>query len=122
MKNFVRIPFYKLVQMIKYKAEEKGIRVEEVHERYTSGCSVLDRELPMKKYYNKSRRMTRGLFESNMGKYVHADINAAYNMILKWKYIKTRNKKWKLFKAIRKLYTGMLLSNYYDMIVIDKVL
>jgi len=122
MKNFVRIPFYKLVQMIKYKAEEKGIRVEEVHERYTSGCSVLDRELPMKKYYNKSRRMTRGLFKNNMGKYIHADINAAYNMILKWKYIKTRNKKWKLFKAIRKLYTGMLLSNYYDMIVIDKVL
>ena len=122
MKNFVRIPFYKLVQMIKYKAEEKGIRIEEVHERYTSGCSVLDRELPMKKCYNKSRRMTRGLFKSNMGKYIHADINAAYNMILKWKYIKIRNKKWKLFKAIRKLYTGMLLSNYYDMIVIDKAL
>ena len=58
MKNFVRIPFYKLVQMIKYKAEEKEIRREEVHERYTSGCSVLDRELPMKKCYNKSRRMT----------------------------------------------------------------
>ena len=43
-------------------------------------------------------------------------------MILKWKYIKNKNKKWKLFKTIRKLYTGMLLSNYYDMIVIDKIL
>lgn len=118
MKNFVQIPFYKLVQMIIYKAKEKGIRVEEVNERYTSGCSCLDRELPIKEKYNKSRRLTRGLFRSNEGKSIHADINAAYNMIIKWKYNKLKQKQWKSFKTIRKSYTGMLLSNYKDIIVI----
>ncbi len=42
--NFVFIPFYKLIKMIKYKAEEIGIHIIEQEESYTSKCSFLDNE------------------------------------------------------------------------------
>ena len=59
--NFVSIPFATLIDMIRYKAALAGIRVEVVSEQYTSGTSCLDGEMPEKRYYNKSRRISRGL-------------------------------------------------------------
>ena len=60
--NFVQLPFAKFIQMIKYKAESKGITVLLTEESYTSGTSFLDGELPTKDNYDKRRRVHRGLF------------------------------------------------------------
>ena len=81
--NFVSIPFYRFLQMIKYKAQLNGINVIFVNEAYTSGTSFFDNEIPNKANYNKARRKYRGLFITNTGKYINADINAAYQILYK---------------------------------------
>lgn len=80
---FVGIPYYQLIQMITYKANLVGIEVKIVEERFTSGTSYLDGELPTQIYYNKARRITRGQFRSNTGLIINADVNAAYQIIKK---------------------------------------
>ena len=67
---------------IQYKAENIGIKVIITEESYTSGTSFLDGELPIKKSYNKSRRITRGLFKTD-NKLINADLNASYQIIKK---------------------------------------
>ena len=79
--NFVSIPYNTLINMIEYKARLEGIEVRTVCESYTSGTSYLDGEDPTVKFYNKQRRITRGLFKSNSGICINADVNAAYQMI-----------------------------------------
>ena len=69
--------------MIQYKAEEVGIKVVVTEESYTSGTSFLDGEEPIKENYNKSRRVKRGLFKSNKGKLINADINGSLQIIKK---------------------------------------
>ena len=81
--NFVSIPFYRFLQMIQYKATSNGIDVVFVNESYTSGTSFLDNEIPNKANYNKTRRKHRGLFVTNTGKYVNADVDAAYQILCK---------------------------------------
>ena len=81
--NFVQIPSAKFIELLKYKAEEKGITVILTNESYTSGTSFLDDELPVKKFYNKSRRKHRGLFVSNKGKRINADVNGAFQIMRK---------------------------------------
>ena len=82
--TFQQIPFKRLIKMIKYKAEKEGINVIVVNESYTSGTSFLDEEKPTKKFYDKSRRKYRGLFISNEGKKINADVNAALQIIKKY--------------------------------------
>ena len=79
--NFVSIPYKTLTDMIAYKARLEGIEVKTVRESYTSGTSYLDGEKPTREYYDKERREERGLFRSNSGILINADINAAYQMI-----------------------------------------
>ena len=81
--NFVQIPFARLIEMIRYKAEEKGIAVILTEESYTSGTSFIDNELPTKENYNKARRIYRGLFVSNKGIKINADLNGAYQIVKK---------------------------------------
>lgn len=81
--DFVQIPFARFIEMIRYKAEEYGIAVILTEESYTSGTSFIDNELPVKENYNKSRRVHRGLFKSNAGTLINADLNAAYQIIKK---------------------------------------
>ena len=81
--NFVGIPHAIFIDKIKYKAENNGIRVIETEESYTSGTSFLDSEEPRKENYNKSRRVCRGLFKSNEGVIINADLNGAYQIIKK---------------------------------------
>lgn len=83
MKNFVQIPVFSLIPKLKYKLEEVGIELIEVNEAYTSGASFLDDGLPNKKDYNKERRVNRGLFKSNNGQLINADINGAYQILRK---------------------------------------
>ena len=79
--NFVSIPYKTLTDMIAYKARLEGIEVKTVRESYTSGTSYLDGEKPAREYYDKARRVKRGLFKSNSGVLINADINAAYQMM-----------------------------------------
>lgn len=81
--NFIYIPHAKFITMLRYKAEQSGIRFIKTEESYTSGTSFLDGELPVREFYNKSRRIHRGLFQCNSGKLVNADINASFQIIVK---------------------------------------
>lgn len=88
-KNFVQIPINKLVQKIEYKAKLEGIKVEKISEKYTSGVSAIDKEEIKKENYNKKRRISRGMFITNTGIKINADINGSLNILRK--YIKSSN-------------------------------
>ena len=78
--KFVQIPHAKLLELLKYKGEEKGINVVFQEESYTSKCDSLASE-PIQKHENyMGRRKKRGLFLSSTGKLIHADINASMNV------------------------------------------
>ncbi|NME81583.1 RNA-guided endonuclease TnpB family protein [Clostridium sp. SM-530-WT-3G] len=81
-KSFVQIPIQRLVELITYKAKLHGISIKLQEESYTSGCSAIDLEPITKKYYDKSRRIARGLFQSTYG-IVNADINGSLNILRK---------------------------------------
>lgn len=81
--NFITIPHEQFISKLKYKSENVGIRFIETEESYTSGTSFLDSEEPCKVNYDKSRRVYRGLFKSNNGTLINADLNGAYQIIKK---------------------------------------
>ena len=81
--KFVSIPFYKLLEMIKYKALEKGINVVVTEESYTSKCSFLDSEPLTKQTSYKGSRVKRGLFKSSNSILLNADVNGALNILRK---------------------------------------
>ena len=66
-----------------YKAAEQGITVIKQEESYSSKCSFLDNE-PIE-HHNKylGRRITRGLFKSQQGTIINADVNGEYNILKK---------------------------------------
>ncbi len=74
--KFHRIPFGRLIHLLTCKAEEVGIAVTKVDERYTSqrcsACGVV----------KKSHRIHRGLYAcSRCGTVLNADVNDARNML-----------------------------------------
>ena len=81
--NFVSIPYYKLIQQLEYKAEKQGITVIKQEESHSSKCSFLDNE-PIE-HHNEyiGRRIARGLFKSQKGIIINADVNGAYNILKK---------------------------------------
>ena len=81
--SFIQIPYNRLIEMIQYKAEEYGISVVLTEESYTSGTSFLDNEEPIKSNYRKERRVHRGLFQSNTGKLINADVNGSLQILKK---------------------------------------
>ena len=83
MQNFTYIPYDMFFKMLQYKCENNSIRFVMVDESYTSGTSFLDEEDPVKEKYNKKRRIHRGLFRSNKGEYINADVNGAYQILKK---------------------------------------
>ena len=85
IKNFVQIPIFKLYQLLEYKLNREGIHLIEVEESYTSGTSYLDNELPIVDNYRPSRRKQRGLFITNKGIKINADINGSKQIIKKIK-------------------------------------
>jgi len=83
-KSFVQIPIQRLKELIEYKAKIEGIELITVNETYTSGCSALDLEKLNRDNYNKSRRIERGLFKSNIGLTINADVNGSLNIMRKF--------------------------------------
>ncbi len=88
--NFVQIPHARFIAMLAYKAELVGIRVEITEESYTSKASLLDLDpLPVRKngddtkHTFSGKRVKRGLYRASNGRYIHADINGAGNVIRK---------------------------------------
>lgn len=81
--SFVGIPHKRFIEMIQYKAQNIGLNVVLQEESYTSGTSFLDKEKPIRANYNKSRRVSRGLFVSNKGVKINADVNGAYQILVK---------------------------------------
>ena len=81
--NFVEIPFNTLINQIKYKAEESGIKVIIQNEEHTSKCSFLDNESIEHHDEYMGKRIKRGIFRSKDGILMHADLNAVYNIIRK---------------------------------------
>lgn len=81
--KFVQIPYESFLQKLEYKCEEAGIQFIKTEEGYTSGTSFIDDELPIKENYDKSRRKYRGLFVSNNGIQINADVNGAYQIMRK---------------------------------------
>ena len=88
--NFTGIPFDVGINQILYKAENKGIKTIIREESYTSKSSFLDNDLiPINKknsdiqYQFSGKRIKRGLYQSNNGTLINADVNGAYNIMKK---------------------------------------
>ncbi len=81
--NFVLIPYLKIINQVRYKAEEEGVAVKLVEESYTSKCSFLDNEPMAHQQHYAGRRVKRGLFRSAQGILINADVNGGYNIIRK---------------------------------------
>ena len=96
--NFVYIPYKKIIDQIIYKCQMKGIEVIVREESYTSKASFLDYDyIPtineddeVKEFSGK--RIKRGLYRTNKGKRINADVNGAYNIMAKedLNYINTK--------------------------------
>jgi putative transposase len=81
--NFVQLPHARFIEMLTYKAKLAGIKVIYQEESYTSKCSFLDLEPIGKQAVYLGKRITRSLFRAAEGRLIHADVNAAYNLIRK---------------------------------------
>lgn len=81
--KFVSIPYESIIRRLSYKCENSGIKFIKTNEGYTSGTSFLDGEEPIKENYDKSRRVYRGLFKTEKGEYINADVNGSYQIMKK---------------------------------------
>ena len=81
--NFVQLPIMRFADLMKYKCELEGIKVLFNEESYTSKCSFLDGEPICKHDKYMGKRVKRGLFVSRNGIKINADVNGAYNIMLK---------------------------------------
>ena len=80
--NFVSIPYNVLISMLEYKCKLHGIKMIVVNEAYTSKCSFLDSEAICKHETYLGKRIKRGLFVSNNGIKINADINGSLNIMV----------------------------------------
>lgn len=81
--NFVLIPHTQFIEMLSYKCKLVGIAVMMIEESYTSKCSFIDNE-EMKHHEDyKGKRIKRGLFRTNKGKLINADLNGSLNIMRK---------------------------------------
>lgn len=81
--NFVQIPHARFIDMLAYKARERGIAFLTAEESYTSKCSFVDGEELCHHDKYVGQRIRRGLFRTSKGILVNADLNGALNIIRK---------------------------------------
>ncbi|MEG4306202.1 transposase [Microcoleus sp. D3_18a_C4] len=78
--NFACIPHRRVVQMLQYKGQLAGIKVVLVEESYTSKCSAWDWE-PIQQHSDYiGSRVKRGLFRTQTGRFINADVNGYLNI------------------------------------------
>ena len=86
--SFIQIPHTKFIDKLKYKCEDKGVKLVITEESYTSKASFIDGDI-IPKYGDKNinvfsgKRIKRGLYQSKEGILINADCNGAYNIIKK---------------------------------------
>ncbi len=73
------LPFNQFYDKLSYKLRMKGISLIYQKESYSSGCSPTSADVS-KKYYNKSKRIKRGLYKENNTIY-NSDSVGAYNIM-----------------------------------------
>ncbi len=92
--NFMSIPHARFIEMITYKAQLVGIRVEVREESYTSKASFLDLDpIPDYKPNDEEQHAFSGkrigprsrLYRTADGRKICADVNGAYNIVRKSK-------------------------------------
>lgn len=88
--NFVSIPFCRFLDILRYTAAKAGIPVVLREESYTSKASLLDLDaIPAYKkgdtinHTFSGKRVRRGLYKTNSGFFINADINGAGNILRK---------------------------------------
>jgi len=93
--NFVNIPFGQLCRKLEYLSRLYGIVFVKQEESYTSKASFFDQDIiPMYQreqagketfciHSFSGRRIRRGLYETNTGQRLNADINGALNILQK---------------------------------------
>lgn len=83
-RGFVQIPFNNFISQLEYKCENFGINFILTEEGYTSKTSFLDGEYPCKESWSGTkRRKERGMYISDNGTIIHADLNGAYQIARK---------------------------------------
>ena len=80
--SFVSIPYQSFVNKMEYKLQQTGIKLILTEESYTSKASFLNSDPLVKGEYN-GKRVKRGLYKTNEGILINADVNAAGNIIKK---------------------------------------
>ena len=119
--NFAYIPFYNIINKLKYKLYQFGIKILLHNESYTSKCDALNGEMvgPHNKYDGK--RIKRGLFRSKYKKtLINADINGAINIYRKaFLTSKKKNDLFTIFirkirKKLQQVKKYTLKSAFYD--------
>jgi len=84
-KDFQYVPFWRLLEKIKYKAALAGLDVTFTEEAYTSKSSFLDRD-PLPEYVAgvkhefSGARVGRGRYRASDGRVVNADVNGSCNI------------------------------------------
>lgn len=88
--NFVSIPFCRFLDILRYTAAKAEIPVGLREESYTSKASLLDLDaIPAYKkgdtinHTFSGKRVRRGLYKTNSGFFINADINGAGNILRK---------------------------------------
>ncbi len=81
--KFNSIPYLQFKIKLENKCIENNIQFQYIEESYTSKCSFLDNEEMIKKDNYLGKRIKRGLFKSQYGKLINADINGAANIMRK---------------------------------------
>ncbi|MDE7213787.1 MAG: IS200/IS605 family accessory protein TnpB-related protein, partial [Anaeroplasmataceae bacterium] len=82
--SFCNIPLSRLKNKLIFKGEEQGLIVTCINEAYTSKCSFIDND-EIKSGDYSGIRIKRGLYQTKEGHIINADMNAAFNMIRKYK-------------------------------------
>lgn len=92
--NFVNIPYGKLRDKLSYLCQLNDIAFVEQEESYTSKASFFDNdEIPMynsdnpQTYIFSGKRVHRGLYQTESGKVLNADVNGALNILKKSKVV-----------------------------------
>ncbi|HDN74152.1 MAG TPA: hypothetical protein ENG16_03920 [Archaeoglobus sp.] len=116
--KFVPMPYRRLIQLLEYKCEERGIRVIEVpNEEYTSKTCCINDDIRRIQRSERpkfsGRRIARGIYRTIYNKTIeiNADVNAAFNILRIYANIQPAELfepnvlKWKLCRPIRVCFT-----------------
>ena len=98
--KFILFPISNFKNKLMLKSLEYGINIVEINESYTSVASFYDNDEIAKDKIRSGKRIRRGLYKRKDGKVINADINAALNMIKKYKRISNDTIKYLMSRGL----------------------